>query len=214
MSVTVLGAGRKAVHLCNLFNLWDELTQFYDTPLTKGETKNGIPIEITLLSDNPQLVYSAVGDTRQKRDLVLDFQNVALGNKLEYTWGKLKHITSVVTCPNHIGIDFSLRELSSIGSNVYIGDHVSIGPLANISHDSYIGDYSTICGGVKMSGGVFVGEGVFIGQGASIKPDARIGNGAVIGTGSTVVKDVPPNTVVANDSYARGNPKFKGVMPW
>jgi acetyltransferase-like isoleucine patch superfamily enzyme len=134
-------------------------------------------------------------------------------HNLQYSWGRLVHPTCIVTNPQHIGIDFTIRELSSLGSQVKIGNHVSVGPLANISHNSKINNYSTICGQAAMSGNVSVGEGVFIGQGASIKPGVTIGDGVIIGTGAVVAKDVAPNTVVAGNP-AGTNEKFVAVEPW
>ena len=64
-----------------------------------------------------------------------------------------------------------------------------------------------------MSGSVNLGKGVFLGQGVSIKPGIRIGDGAVIGTGAVVVKDIPPNMVVAGNP-AKTNVKFKKVPHW
>lgn len=214
MTVIILGAGRKAEHLCDLFQLWSEVTQFYDEPRTLNETKRDKPvIDKIICTEQPIIVYSAVGEPRDKREIIQRFKHDAENIELFYTWGNKHHPTTVITNPIDIGIDFTIRELSSLGTQCTIGDHVSIGPLANISHHSVIGDYVTIAGGVNMSGGVTVGDGVFIGQGASIKPDIRIGKGAVIGTGAVVVKDVAPNSVVGGNP-AKTNPKFRRVQYW
>jgi len=210
----ILGAGVKAVHLCDLFNLWGDVTQFYETPRRRGETKRGKPVSDEIIfTGEPLRVYGAVGDTRHKRRLVNLFKEEARDINVAYTWGTLIHKTSVVTNPRQVGRDFIIRELSSTGSQCSIGNHVSIGPLANVSHNTVVGDYATICGQAAISGKVYIGEGVFIGQGASIKPGVTIGEGAVIGVGAVVVADVPPNTVVAGNP-AKGSIKFRRVTRW
>jgi len=212
--VIVLGAGVKAVHFCDLFNLWNNIIQLYEEPYTRSETKRGKPVKDTIIViDQPLTVYSAVGDTRDKRTLIKRFTEDATRHNVQYTWGTLTHQTTVITNPQHIGVDFIIRELSSVGSQCSIGNHVSIGPLANVSHNTVIGDYSTICGQAAISGGVTLGEGVFIGQGASVKPKVKIGDGAIVGTGAVVTRDVPPNMVVAGNP-ARSNIKFRKLPHW
>ena len=212
--IIVLGAGCKAEHLCDLFNLWGELTQFYEVPRRIGETKRGKPVLDEIIPvDGHLTVYSSVGDTRHKRSIIKQFREEAKNNGISYEWGKLRHWTSIITNPLHIGDDFTIRELSSIGSQCRIGDHVSSGPLANVSHNAVVEDYVTICGQAAISGGVYIGEGVFIGQGASIKPNVGIGCGAVVGTGAVVVKDVAPDMVVGGNP-ARASTKFGKVPQW
>ena len=212
--VIILGAGSKAVHLVDLFNMWYEVHQFYDTPHGDREQKRGKPVQLNIDYSRKKLVaLSAVGDTRPKRDIIRQFKNQCNIYEIPYRWGKRVHKSAIITNTKEIGVDFTLRELSSIGSQCKIGNHVAIGPLVNISHNSIIGDYSTICGQVAISGGVKIGEGVFIGQGASIKPNIVIGDGVIVGTGSVVVKDIPEDMVVAGNPASR-NPKFKDVTPW
>lgn len=210
----VIGAGRKAEHLCDIFELWSEVTQLYDEPRSIGETKHDKPVLDTIIvAEQPIIVVSAVGDTRDKRELVQRFIKEAESKNIAYEWGELIYRTADITPTTHIGEDFIIRKLSCIGTQCIIGDHVSIGPLANLSHHSKVGDYSTICGQAAIGGSVTIGRGVFIGQGASVKPNVRIGDGALIGTGAVVVKDVPPNMVVAGNP-AHGSHKFKGLTAW
>lgn len=48
-------------------------------------------------------------------------------------------------------------------------------------------------------GDTIVGNDVWIGHRATIMPGVTIGDGAIIGTGATVVKDVPPYTIVGGN---------------
>jgi len=213
-NIIVLGAGAKVNQTCDVYNLWDDISQFYETPYSVGEKKRGIPVtDILLDTDTTPVVHCMVGDCRDKRRLVESFTENAKRNNIKFKWGKLSHISVVYTNPKSIGEDTLVRPLCIICSNVILGNHVDIGNLSNIGHDCIIDDYSVIAGGVSMSGNVTLGKGVFIGQGASIKPGVRIGAGALIGTGAVVVKDVAPNMVVAGNP-AKGNPKFKKVTHW
>ncbi len=215
MSIIIIGAGKKAEHFCDLFKLWERVTQFFEVPRTARELKRGRPVvDKILFPDKLHLVYSAVGDTRPKRELVKRFEETTQENGIQYMWGQTVHPTSVITAlQDDVGMDFIVRELSSVGTLCKIGDHVSIGPLANVSHHTSIGDYTTICGQAAISGSVELGEGVFIGQGAMIKPGVKIGDGAVLGTGSVVVSDVLPDSVVGGNP-AWANPKFRKVEKW
>lgn len=212
--VIVLGAGQKAEHFVALFNLWENLLQFYEHPYHEHELKRGYHVETNIIRVNrPLETYSAVGDCRDKYKLIKHFEDNCKKNNIPYYWGKRIHRTCVVTNPYAIGDDFIMRELSSIGTGVKIGDHVSVGPLVNLSHNSTLGNYVTIGGQAAISGSVHIGEGVFIGQGAVFKPSVSVGEGAVIGCGAVVVKDVPPDTVVAGNP-AKSNPRFKSVEKW
>lgn len=212
--IIILGAGRKAEHLCDMFNLWDDVLQFYDHPRQLNETKRDKPVLYNILqTDEPVKIISAVGETRPKRTIIEDFTEEAHMRNINYYWGTLIYKTADITNPTTYEYDFTARKMVCIGTHCRIGKHVSVGPLANLSHHSKVGDYSTICGQAAIGGGVTIGEGVFIGQGASVKPDIKIGDGAIIGTGAVVVKDVPPNMVVAGNP-ASSSPKFKGVTPW
>jgi len=219
----ILGAGAKVNQTCDVYNLWMQISQFYESPRVEGETKRDIPVTDKILPPvNPlapdaplevPIVHAMVGDCRDKRRIIEAFKDDAFLNDVEYTWGNLYHVTSVFTNPAKIGIDVIVRPLSIICSNVVLGDHVDIGNLSNIGHDCVIGDYSVVAGGAAISGNVYIGRGVLIGQGASIKPGVRIGDGALIGTGAVVVKDVAPNMVVAGNP-AKSSPKYKKVSPW
>ena len=210
----ILGAGAKVGQTCDVYNIWKDVLQFYEVPRVEDEKKLGIPVIDSILdhTDVP-VVHSMVGECRDKRRIIEAFKEEVFLNEVEYSWGNLYHHTAVFTNPSQIGEDVLIRPLSIICSNVVLGSHVDIGNLSNVGHDCIIGDYSIIAGGASLSGNVYLGRGVFIGQGASVKPGIRIGDGAVIGTGAAVIKDVPPNMVVAGNP-AKENPKFKKVSPW
>ena len=197
----IIGAGSKAQHLASLFGMWGTLLQFYEGPREDNESKNGVPVTTTPLwsYDNPPAVFSAIGDTRHKKNLIFDLAETVAYGGYPLDFRVLFHPTCSIVKPKRIGKDVVLREFTCVGNDVEIGDHVSSGPFTNISHNSKIGCYTTICGHVQISGAVTVEEGVFVGAGAKLKPGIHVGEGALIGIGAVVVEDVPANTVVVGN---------------
>lgn len=117
---------------------------------------------------------------------------------------------------------FSARHISrpsfSVGSGTFIGHDCAFAIAKRIR----IGSHCLIAGGVRIadfdghsldagerrSGAslgddpfheVIIGDDVWIGRGAMILKGVRIGDRAVIGASSVVVRDVPPDTVVAGN---------------
>lgn len=210
----ILGAGLKVTQTCDLFNINDEIAQFYEKPRYPNETKYGKPVADVIYDPTEKYVVTDMhGDCREKRNAVKKFTSEALERGIEFAFGQLHHHLALFVEPNLLGEGTIIRPYSIICSHTKLGNHVDIGNLSNIAHHCNIGDYSIIAGHVAMSGEVTLGEGVFIGQGAAIKPKITISEGSVVGTGAVVVKDVPPNTVVAGNP-AKPNPKFKAVTPW
>lgn len=77
------------------------------------------------------------------------------------------------------GLGCVIHSDAVLGSNVHIGAGVLIGASGRIP-------------GVPE-----IGDGVYVGFGAVIAGPVKIGSGAVIGANSVVLRDVPPNCVVA-----------------
>lgn len=87
-------------------------------------------------------------------------------------------------------IDQSFCWLISIGDNVNIGNNVHI-----IAHDA-----STKRSlGFSKIGLVTIGNDTFIGQNSTILPNVKIGKNCIIGAGSVVTKDIPDDTVYAEN---------------
>jgi len=82
-----------------------------------------------------------------------------------------------------------------IESNVYlpaettVGDRVFIGPNAVVTNDKYPPS--------RRLAGVTIEDEVIIGANATLLAGIRIGSRAVVAAGSVVIRDVPPETVVA-----------------
>ncbi len=86
-----------------------------------------------------------------------------------------------------------------IGLNAVVGDRVFALSGATINHDNVIEDEVVFASRVTLAGFVHVERRVYLGQNCSIRQHLRIGGGAMIGMGAVVVKDVPPNAVMAGN---------------
>jgi len=91
-----------------------------------------------------------------------------------------------------IGDGCRIRTHVFIPSGVTIGSRVFIG-----SHVAFTNDrYPKIGAATPEFEKTVVEDDVAIGVGAIILPGIRIGKGSLIGAGTTVVRDVPPNSVI------------------
>lgn len=98
-----------------------------------------------------------------------------------------------------LGID--IYDTTSIGEgfNVYHGQGLVINRTTKIGNNVIVRHNTTI--GVAKKGGKspVIGNKVDIGANVVIIGDINIGENAVIAAGSVVIKDVPPNTIVAGN---------------
>jgi len=96
-------------------------------------------------------------------------------------------------------IDYNVK----IGNNVKIEGLVYIAPLSIIGNDVFIGPNAVLTNDPyppsRRLKGVIVEDMAVIGGGSVIKAGVRIGRGSVVGMGSVVIRDVPPETVVAGN---------------
>jgi acetyltransferase-like isoleucine patch superfamily enzyme len=90
-----------------------------------------------------------------------------------------------------------------IGRGAKLGDWVFSLSGSIINHDCVLEDCVTLCSGVTLAGAVHVEDHCYLGQGCNIKQYLKIGRNSLIGMGAVVVKEVPPNAVMA------GNPARK-----
>lgn len=94
-----------------------------------------------------------------------------------------------------IGEDVVITAGCILTNQIHIGSHVHINLDCTIGHDVIIEDFVTLAPGVHVSGNVILGEGCYIGTGTNIIEGKRIGPWSIIGAGSTIVRDIPENTI-------------------
>lgn len=112
-------------------------------------------------------------------------------------WGTAIDPSAIVSQRSTVGEGSMLFQGAIVQANTRIGRHVIINTAASVDHDCEVGDYvhvgphGTVCGFVRIDAGAYIGAG------ATILPGVTIGENSVVGAGAVVVRDVPPNTVVA-----------------
>jgi sugar O-acyltransferase (sialic acid O-acetyltransferase NeuD family) len=109
----------------------------------------------------------------------------------------LAHPTAVISRWSAVGPGCVLFPQVVVHSGARLGRHVVVLSGSVINHDDVIGDYTCIASGVSISGGVEVGQCCYLGSNSVIRGYLQIGAGSLVGMGSTVLKDVPPASVVA-----------------
>jgi sugar O-acyltransferase (sialic acid O-acetyltransferase NeuD family) len=121
----------------------------------------------------------------------------------------LVHPTAVISRSATLGTGVVLFPHVTVCSNARIGNQVCVLPNSVVSHDVAIGDYTCVAGGVCISGGAQIGARCYLGSGSTLIGGIDVGDGSLVGMGSVVVREVPPNAVVA------GNPArlLRRVVP-
>ena len=102
------------------------------------------------------------------------------------------------------GAPLEIGAFCSIASNVQIflgGNHradwITTFPFGHIFQSDLGG--KNIQGHPATKGGVSIGNDVWIGQGVTVMSGISIGDGAIIAANSTVVKNVPPYSIVGGN---------------
>lgn len=90
-----------------------------------------------------------------------------------------------------------------VGFNAVLGQRVFMLSGCIVNHDNRIEDRVVFASGVTLAGCVHVEEGAYLGQSCTVRQYLRIGRNSLIGMGAVVVKEVPPQVVMA------GNPARK-----
>ena len=85
------------------------------------------------------------------------------------------------------------------GNYVRIGDNVWIAPNVGIYAAGHPLDVEDRIGGEEYAFPVTIGDNVWIGGGVTIIGGVTIGRNAVVAAGSVVIRDVPPDTLVAGN---------------
>ena len=90
-----------------------------------------------------------------------------------------------------------------VGHGAVLGERVFALAAAVINHDDCLEDRVTVCTNVSLAGSVYVEADCYLGQACTVKQLLRIGRDSLIGMGSVVLRDVPPNSVMAGNPARR-----------
>ncbi len=161
-----------------------------------------------------QLIQEEFGNIRWRwllaRLLVLPFPAYT-GGRFRATVFRLigfqvGHGTLICRMPIIIGTErFTIGKYGMISAHIFfdlaapiiMGDHVVIGSRATLITGAHkIGEAFRRAGTLAPEP-IYIEDGSWIGANCSIMPGVTIGKGAVVAAGSVVIKDVPPNTLVA-----------------
>jgi len=102
-----------------------------------------------------------------------------------------------------IGQGVLFAPLSHLSPDTKIGDNSFLLPNSFVGHDSTVDEFVSIANNATVGGNVHVKKGVHIGSNSTIREDVTIGEFSIVGMGSVVLKDVPPNAVVAGNPAKR-----------
>ena len=98
-------------------------------------------------------------------------------------------------------VDIGINTVIDSGSyrDTVIGEGTKIDNLCHIAHNVIIGKHCLIVAGTVLGGSVEIGDYSYLGLNSSVKDHVKIGSHCIIGAGSTVIYDIPDNSVVAGN---------------
>lgn len=109
----------------------------------------------------------------------------------------LIHPTASISASCKLGEGVFVGANSAIGWGCHIADHVFVNRGVTVGHDTRIGRFSRLFPGCNLAGFVEVGEACTLGLGCNVIEELEIGNRSVVAAGAVVIRDVPPDTLVA-----------------
>jgi sugar O-acyltransferase (sialic acid O-acetyltransferase NeuD family) len=111
-------------------------------------------------------------------------------------WASLISPTVRIHASHKIGHGVMIGRYTDLTVGCTVGNHVMLNIHSVLGHAVEIGDYSVVSPNVTINGEAIIGAVCYIGANAFVR-NVHVGDGATIGASSAVVKDVPPNCVVA-----------------
>jgi len=96
-----------------------------------------------------------------------------------------------------LGNGIIMAPLSQLSPDVSIDNNCILYANSFVGHGSTLERYVVVANNASIGARVHVERGVHIGSNSTIREGVTIGEFSVIGMGSVVLKDVPPNTIVA-----------------
>ena len=134
-------------------------------------------------------VVVAIGNNeiRQKK--------IFLQQKNSFNLITLVHPTAVISPYASIAPGTVVFASAVVNAFAEVGVGCIINTSAVVEHDCSIDDFSHICPNAALAGGVSVGAKSWVGIGCQVKQLITIGDNCIIGAGSTVINNIPNNTI-------------------
>lgn len=187
------GHGKVAADCAELRNVYDEIA-FLDSGfpnvkqvLSWSVVGDGKDIATFVAAET--YFFVAVGDNQARARLIT--QVLAASGKL----ATLIHPSSVISSQVKIGEGTLVCANATINISATIGKGCIVNTAASVDHDCVIEDYVHLAPGTRLAGNIKVGEGTFVGIGSSIIPGLELGKHCLLGAGSTLLSDLPSNSV-------------------
>ncbi len=93
-----------------------------------------------------------------------------------------------------------------------VGSNCLIMAYAHVAHDCFVGDKVILANAVQMGGHTTVGYHVTVGGITGLHQFSQIGAHAMVGAGQTIVKDIPPYSLIAGSQATFAGINRIGLM--
>jgi sugar O-acyltransferase (sialic acid O-acetyltransferase NeuD family) len=200
--VAILGAGGFGREVLDIFDAINAIEPMFDVLGFIVDSQYGKAG--TLVNDKPILgglewlsgrqgevvVICGVGAPQFRRRMVRQATEVGA------RFCSIRHPTVVASRWVSVGEGTIVAAGCVLTNQIAIGAHVHVNLDCTVGHDCTFGDFVTLSPGVHVSGNVVLREGASVGTGANLIERVTVGAWSVIGAGSTIVREVPANSVV------------------
>lgn len=196
--LAILGASGHGKVIADIAEQLGYTVSFYDdaypnkTHIEHWEIHGTCADLIILNNTNAKLrndVIVAIGNNEIRQ------QKIQLLQKYSFNLITLVHPTAVISPYASIAPGAVVFAGAVVNAFAEVGVGCIINTSAVVEHDCSIDDFSHICPNVALAGGVSVGSKSWIGIGSQVKQLINIGDNCIIGAGSTVIHNIPNNTI-------------------
>lgn len=108
---------------------------------------------------------------------------------------KMQHAGNVIIQANVEIRAFTTVDRAVNGSTI-IGEGTKIDHHCHIAHGAKIGKWNTLADNTTIEGGCEIGDYNTFGSNVVVQTKVKVGSNCKIGSNSTIVRDVPDNTIV------------------